>query len=307
MRSTITVEQQKEAVENSFSVAGVMRYLGKNPSTGHHDRIKKLIIQYGIDTTHFTGQGWNAGSIQYDTYEVFSENSKAPRYKVRKYVIRDSLIPYKCAFCGNTGEWLGKPMALELDHINGKPNDHRLSNLRFLCPNCHATTDTYCGKNKQPSEKKQYKTKVNEVKRPTQQELKTLLAEMSKNSIAKHFHVSPTTIDRWCEKYGIPHRKEDLIPHRSKQRKNTKNDKQKCFCRICGKQVKTKALCCGSCAKRRVIERPTPISLAEELCNSSFVTVGKKYGVSDNAIRKWCVSYGIPIKKPAIKEWLSKQ
>ena len=50
-------------------------------------------------------------------------------------------------FCGNTGEWLGKVMPLELDHINGKNNDHRIENLRWLCPNCHAITDTYSGRN----------------------------------------------------------------------------------------------------------------------------------------------------------------
>ena len=40
-----------------------------------------------------------------------------------------------------------KKMALELDHINGINNDNRLENLRWLCPNCHAITDTYAGKN----------------------------------------------------------------------------------------------------------------------------------------------------------------
>ena len=48
--------------------------------------------------------------------------------------------------CG-ISEWLGNPLALQLDHINGVNNDHRLTNLRFLCPNCHSQTDTYAGKN----------------------------------------------------------------------------------------------------------------------------------------------------------------
>ena len=49
--------------------------------------------------------------------------------------------------CNNTGEWQGYTIALELDHINGINNDHRLENLRWLCPNCHATTKTFAGRN----------------------------------------------------------------------------------------------------------------------------------------------------------------
>ena len=100
-----------------------------------------------IDTSHFTGSRWNINKISYNTDELFAENSTRRRETVRRYVIRDNLIPYECAFCGNKGEWQGKKMALELDHINGINNDHRLENMRFLCPNCHAITETYCGKN----------------------------------------------------------------------------------------------------------------------------------------------------------------
>lgn len=69
------------------------------------------------------------------------------RDAVRKTVIRDKLIPYECDICHNNGEHLGKPLALHLDHINGINNDHSIENLRFLCPNCHSQTDTYCGRN----------------------------------------------------------------------------------------------------------------------------------------------------------------
>lgn len=66
---------------------------------------------------------------------------------IKKTIIRDKLIPYVCEQCGNTGEHLGKPLTLHLDHINGQNKDHRLENLRFLCPNCHSQTHTYCGRN----------------------------------------------------------------------------------------------------------------------------------------------------------------
>lgn len=148
MRIMVSEPQLREAVANSKSIAGVLRYLGKNDrANGQHTAIKRRIEKLGIDTSHFTGQGWSKSQICYKTEEVFAEGSRSSRSIVRRYIIRDKLIPYECAFCGNTGEWLGRPMALELDHINGVFNDHRLENLRFLCPNCHAITDTYCGKN----------------------------------------------------------------------------------------------------------------------------------------------------------------
>lgn len=56
-------------------------------------------------------------------------------------------MEYKCACCGNTGEWNGRPLVLQLDHINGDNCDNRLENLRFLCPNCHSQTDTFAGRN----------------------------------------------------------------------------------------------------------------------------------------------------------------
>ena len=48
--------------------------------------------------------------------------------------------------CGLT-EWHGKPIVCELHHINGVKDDLRLDNLKILCPNCHAYTDNYRGKN----------------------------------------------------------------------------------------------------------------------------------------------------------------
>ncbi|MBX9580218.1 MAG: HNH endonuclease [Gemmataceae bacterium] len=50
-----------------------------------------------------------------------------------------------CTRCG-ISEWQGCPLSLHLDHVNGVNNDNRLENLRFLCPNCHSQTESYCKK-----------------------------------------------------------------------------------------------------------------------------------------------------------------
>ena len=68
---------------------------------------------------------------------------------VKNEIIKKSLLPYNCAQegCNIKSEWLGKKISLHLDHINGDNRDHRLDNLRFLCPNCHSQTPTYCANN----------------------------------------------------------------------------------------------------------------------------------------------------------------
>jgi transposase len=84
--------------------------------------------------------------------EMFSENSShrtcVIRYRIKKY----DLLPYychnsECPLYKKESIWAGKAVVLHLDHINGINNDHRLENLRWLCPNCHSQTETYCGKN----------------------------------------------------------------------------------------------------------------------------------------------------------------
>ena len=75
--------------------------------------------------------------------EVFTSNSSYPRHKLKERIIKQGMIDYKCSCCGIEAEWMGKPMPLILDHINGKNNDNRLENLRFVCSNCDSQLPTY--------------------------------------------------------------------------------------------------------------------------------------------------------------------
>lgn len=68
-------------------------------------------------------------------------------FKLHNRLLREGVKEHKCEICGNT-EWNGKPIPLQLDHIDGNSHNHILTNLRLICPNCHAQTETYCGKNK---------------------------------------------------------------------------------------------------------------------------------------------------------------
>ena len=75
---------------------------------------------------------------------------KHPYYqtlKLKKRLIKEGIKENKCDICEIT-EWNGKPISMQLDHIDGNSHNHKLENLRMTCPNCHSQTETYCGKNK---------------------------------------------------------------------------------------------------------------------------------------------------------------
>lgn len=70
--------------------------------------------------------------------EIFKENSEYTNMtRIKTKILDNKLLIYECSICGNKGEWQGKPLTLQLDHINGNHKDNRIINLRFLCPNCH--------------------------------------------------------------------------------------------------------------------------------------------------------------------------
>ena len=110
--------------------------------------------------------------LKYTKEQVFTEHSLYPRNKLKARIINQRLIEYKCSECDNVGVHNGNPLSLQLDHVNGKSEDNRLENLRFLCPNCHSQTDTYAGKApkgkrlyiKQPNTKNFYERKFEEDK-----------------------------------------------------------------------------------------------------------------------------------------------
>lgn len=68
------------------------------------------------------------------------------RHTVKRVLLEAGILCNVCDECG-LGEWRGKPLSIQIDHVNGKRDDHRIENLRMLCPNCHSQTDTYGGRN----------------------------------------------------------------------------------------------------------------------------------------------------------------
>jgi 5-methylcytosine-specific restriction endonuclease McrA len=69
------------------------------------------------------------------------------RRNVKTRLLQAGLLKNVCSHCGLTS-WQDQPISMHLDHINGVRDDHRLENLRMLCPNCHSQTPTYGGRNR---------------------------------------------------------------------------------------------------------------------------------------------------------------
>lgn len=114
-------------------------------------QLSKRCQELNCDVSHFGSQTYNAqiASTKYTLEEILVENSSYKNIaKMKERILKAGCMEYVCAICGNKGEWNGKKLVLQLDHINGNHSDHRLENLRFLCPNCHSQTETYSGKNK---------------------------------------------------------------------------------------------------------------------------------------------------------------
>ena len=151
-KNNYTLEDVKLAVEKNQSIAGVLRSLNLRPIGGNYRTIHRLIKANGIDTSHFTGQGWNVGlkfkpkqTITNEMVFVKDSNYKCSWRLRERYKLATGIN--RCEYCG-LSEWQGQPIPLEIHHINGINTDNRLDNLKLLCPNCHALTNNYRGRAK---------------------------------------------------------------------------------------------------------------------------------------------------------------
>lgn len=108
----------------------------------HFNTFRKYAKQYDCYKTNQSLKGVSKNIPR----QIEKLEDYATRASVRSRILKEELLDYECNECG-IKEWNNKEIALELDHINGDGHDHRLENLRFLCPNCHSQTKTFRGKN----------------------------------------------------------------------------------------------------------------------------------------------------------------
>jgi hypothetical protein len=219
-----TEEQAREAVARSRSYSGVLRALGIRPAGGNHRMIRRYVDEvWKIPTDHFSPGATAARRRPLD--EILVAGSTYSREHLKRRLFDAGLKSRRCEQCGQGEEWRGRRMALILDHINGVWDDHRLENLRILCPNCNATLDTHCGR----------KNRVPPQVRP-------------------------------CAGCAAP-----FVPRDRRVR-----------------------YCSRSCARRhaprpsgRRVERPPVAELRRQVERDGYRATGRRYGVSDTAVRQW--------------------
>ncbi|MFD3520550.1 HNH endonuclease [Streptomyces sp. NPDC058653] len=149
-RLAIDEKALRAAVSASVSYADVMRVLGLAVNETNRRRVRRITAQLGLDTGHFRRRPWGTVRVPRPrpatpaVLVVLPEGSPRVNRARLHRALQEIGVPYACARCGNTGEWLGEPITLPIDHISGDRLDNRPENLRYLCPNCHALTDTWC-------------------------------------------------------------------------------------------------------------------------------------------------------------------
>ncbi len=212
-------------VTSSRSVSHVFEQLQLRKSGAAFKIFRRVAQELEVDTSHFKTYGDQRcrEHLKRPLENIFREGSTVCNATLRNKVIRHRLKPYQCEKCPNTGEWLGSPIVLQLDHVNGIRDDNRIENLRFLCPNCHSQTETFCGRKAKvqprcPDCGKAYKgagrrcrrCSIKLVKRtcsiqwPSSEALGTLVWEKTLSSVSKDLHCSDTALRKHLKRNGIP-------------------------------------------------------------------------------------------------------
>ncbi|MFF2845521.1 HNH endonuclease signature motif containing protein [Streptomyces sp. NPDC058001] len=149
-RARIPEAELRALVPGATSYADVVRGLGMEVNDTNHRRVRRAASRLGLDTSHFKRRAWGrperpAPSSIADRVLVVLPGQAGRTNRTHLHrALAEIGVPYACASCGNTGTWLDRPITLQIDHVNGDWRDNRRENLRYLCPNCHAVTETWC-------------------------------------------------------------------------------------------------------------------------------------------------------------------
>lgn len=224
----------KQLIEKSTSLKDLARNMGYTHGASG-DTIKKLRKKVErFDTSHFKTSNGGGNFEQLQDEDIFQKDSIVANKTVRKHYKDGNYSEYKCSICGQLPVWNGQELTLILDHKNGDNSDHRLQNLRWVCPNCNQQLPTTgsrnpnrkvhkkiwickdCGekifKGGKRCKKCEAKRRIMtvDVMRVSREELKTLIRTLPFLQIGEKFNVSDNAIRKWCDKYNLPRKASEI-------------------------------------------------------------------------------------------------
>lgn len=139
----------RKAVNDSYSFAGVIRSLGCQSVSGTlYNIVKDRVREYGIPTDHFVKSAppTQVSRVKLDADAILQVTTKRVKTRLLRRALMEKGVAHQCSVCGQLPEWMGRPLVLQIDHLNGDSRDNTLSNLRFLCLHCHSQTETFGAK-----------------------------------------------------------------------------------------------------------------------------------------------------------------
>lgn len=219
MKLRFQKEEFTKAIMENSNIIGAIRALGLPEKRSSYDVVYRYILIHSVNASHLKphtrADKTKKRSLKISNEEIFNATAGYDRTFVRRMIINEQLLPYVCQRCKIT-EWQGEKITLELDHINGIPTDHRLENLRFLCPNCHSLTDTFNGKNRKTTrdpaliickcgKKKKYTSprcrtcasrSRSKVNWPSDEDLVNLINNSNQNQVAKSLGINHKAVSK---------------------------------------------------------------------------------------------------------------
>lgn len=320
--SDYTEEEYAEIVKNSYSFNDLLKNLGYQQYT-HVKYLQKRIIDEEIDISHFTGKV--ASTRKRFLSEILIKEGKAEDGQhLKKKLIKCGLLLDICYTCGQEPFHNNKTLVLQLEHVDGNHKNNLISNLECICPNCHSQSETFAGKN---VNRKDYM--LSDVYLKISYEQLVILCRRMCSFIRCYNYTVDIDLNCYFHKLDKDVNIEELIKvckelqiiiiendkNKITNIKNDANNKdngnneytrplsKKCLdCDILIRNHSTRCLDCYNKAKVIVKDRPTYEELLKDIKDTNYTATGKKYGVSDNAIRKWIKSYEKEILKKRMQK-----
>ena len=207
----LSKEEIQERVNTCYCMKDVLLEFGYSGRSGTMTKtFYQIFEKFDIDISHFNPFKRNISNTKYNLKEILVKDSNYSNSdRLKKRLLKEGLMEYKCEMCGNTGFWNEKPLTLQLDHKDGNHCNNEIDNLRFLCPNCHSQTKTYGSKNAKRiydiDNCKEYNpNKIMKIsKRPDLETLKKLVNKYSVSEISEIYKVKMGTVYKWMRLYNI--------------------------------------------------------------------------------------------------------